>query len=99
VLEHLYTLGQTLGGIATAEGYALNIAAFMPGLKEGGFIEGQNVVIEQRWANYRYDRLPEMAAEFVRQPVAMPCMECASTAGPRDSWSRVTGIASCARAG
>jgi putative ABC transport system substrate-binding protein len=58
-------------GIATAEGYALNIAAFMQALKEGGFIEGQNVVIEQRWANYQYDRLPEMAADLVRRRVAV----------------------------
>jgi putative ABC transport system substrate-binding protein len=58
-------------GIGTAEGYALNIAAFMQGLKEGGFIEGQNVVIEQRWANYQYDRLPEMAADLVRRRVAV----------------------------
>jgi putative tryptophan/tyrosine transport system substrate-binding protein len=58
-------------GIGTAEGYALNVAAFMQGLKEGGFIEGQNVVIEQRWANYQYGRLPEMAADLVRRRVAV----------------------------
>jgi putative ABC transport system substrate-binding protein len=58
-------------GIATAEGYALNIAAFMQALKEGGFIEARNVVIEQRWVNYQYDRLPEMAADLVRRRVAV----------------------------
>src|SRR6516164_9025526 len=58
-------------GIATAEGYVLNIAAFMQALKEGGFIEAQNVVIEQRWVNYQYDRLAEMAAELVRRRVAV----------------------------
>jgi putative ABC transport system substrate-binding protein len=52
-------------------GYALNIAAFMQGLKEGGFNEGQNVVIEQRWANYQYDRLPELAVDLVRRHVAV----------------------------
>ena len=43
----------------------------MQGLKEGGFNEGQNVVIEQRWANYQYDRLPELAVDLVRRHVAV----------------------------
>jgi putative ABC transport system substrate-binding protein len=56
-------------GTTTAESYRL--VAFMQGLKEAGFIEGQNVGIEQRWANNQYDRLPEMAADLVRTRVSL----------------------------
>jgi len=40
-------------------------------MKESGFVEGENVLIEYRWAENRIDRLPELAAEFVRRPVAV----------------------------
>jgi len=41
------------------------LAAFRQGLSETGWVEGQNLAIEQRWAEGRYDRLPILAAEFV----------------------------------
>jgi putative ABC transport system substrate-binding protein len=47
------------------------VAAFRQGLRETGFIEGQNLAIAFRWADGRYDRLPDLAAELVRLPVAM----------------------------
>src|SRR5262245_27862442 len=47
------------------------VEAFRRGLKETGFIDGQNVTVEYRWALGQYDRLPAMAAEFARRPVAV----------------------------
>jgi putative ABC transport system substrate-binding protein len=47
------------------------VAAFRQGLKETGFVEGRNVVIEFRWANGRYDTLAALAADFVSLHVAV----------------------------
>ena len=56
---------------ASADGYAINVAAFRQGLKETGYVEGENVAIDYRWAEDQYDQLPAMAAELLHRQVAM----------------------------
>jgi putative ABC transport system substrate-binding protein len=57
-----YASPDKLGHLATA---------VREGLKEGGFVEGQNVTIEYRWAEGHYDRLPALAADLVRRQVTV----------------------------
>jgi uncharacterized protein YbjT (DUF2867 family) len=48
------------------------LTAFRHGLREPGYVERQNVAIEYRWAQYQYDRLPDLAADLVRRRWSIP---------------------------
>jgi putative tryptophan/tyrosine transport system substrate-binding protein len=49
----------------------VELAAFHRGLKEGGYVEGQNVRMEYRWAQGRYDRLPALAGDLAQASVSV----------------------------
>src|SRR5262249_24239193 len=61
-------------GVLSAEWpnlFSDRLRAFHDGLRETGYVEGQNMAIEYRWAEGRYDRLPELAADLVRRRVSV----------------------------
>jgi putative ABC transport system substrate-binding protein len=58
-------------GAASASGYASQLAALRQGLHDLGYDEGRNLVIEYRWAEGQYQRLPDLAAELVARKVTL----------------------------
>jgi putative ABC transport system substrate-binding protein len=59
-----------LSGLSS-DGMTERLRAFRQGLKETGFVDGENVATEYRWAEGQFDRLPALAAELVRRQVAV----------------------------
>ena len=60
----MYRIGYL--GLSSASGFALQMEALLTGLRDFGYVEGKNLVIEFRWAESKYERLPELAAELVK---------------------------------
>ena len=58
-------------GATSPDANANRLRVFRQGLKDTGYVEGENVAIEYRWAENEMDRLPSLAAELVRRPVAV----------------------------
>jgi putative ABC transport system substrate-binding protein len=56
-------------GSATETDYRAITAAVCKGLNEAGYVEKQNLLIDYRWADFQYDRLPSLAAELAKRPV------------------------------
>src|SRR5262249_35929403 len=56
---------------ASPQEYKPFVAGFRRGLSEAGYVEGQNIAIEFRWAEGHYDRLPALATDLVRRRVAV----------------------------
>src|ERR1700694_109694 len=55
----------------SADLYAIRLRAFGQGLKEGGYVEGQNVAVEYRWGGGHHDRMPVVAPELVKRQVTV----------------------------
>src|SRR5215472_11648420 len=56
-------------GSTSETDYATTTAALRRGLNEAGYVEKQNLLIDYRWADFQYERLPALAAELVKRPV------------------------------
>ena len=76
-----------LSGRAAREAASV-VAAFRDGLTETGFLEGQNVAIEYRWAERQFEQLPDLVAELIRRNVAV----IVARAGPANLHRTISGV-------
>jgi putative ABC transport system substrate-binding protein len=78
-------------GAPAAAPFVRHVAAIHQGLKEAGFVEGQNVRFEYRWADGHYDRLPAMASDLVSRHVAVivPVGGAPAVAAAKDATSTI----------
>ncbi|MFL5071457.1 MAG: ABC transporter substrate-binding protein [Xanthobacteraceae bacterium] len=67
--QQLPVIGVLVGGAPDSD--AFRVAALRQGLNAAGYVEGQNVAIEYRWAQNQYDRLPALVADLVNRRVAV----------------------------
>jgi putative ABC transport system substrate-binding protein len=79
-----------LGGVSFEGPYAAAVAAIRQGLQEAGLVEGQNLAIEYRTADGRYERVPDLAADLVRSHVAVIVAIGASTPALADKAAAVS---------
>ena len=80
-------------GAASSGPNAPYVAAFHRGLSETGYVEGQNVAIEYRWAEGQYDRLPALAADLVGRKVDLIATSGAGGRAAKDATSTIPIVA------